>query len=457
MLFQDRVEAGRLLAAKLNYLSNRPDVVVLALPRGGVPVGFEVAKALNAPLDVFVVRKLGVPGHEELAMGAIATGGVRVLNREVVQGLGIPEYMIDAIAAKEDRELERREREYRDGRPPIDVRGRTVVLVDDGLATGSSMRVAAAALRERKPTQIIVAVPVASPDTCAEFETEVDKIICGATPEPFLAVGRWYIDFSQTSDEEVRELLRQSANFGEPKGARPEAGRQINVTRETRNQETPVHIQIAGQALEGDLTIPNSARGVVLFAHGSGSSRHSPRNRYVAQVLQKAGFATLLMDLLTLSEERIDARTAALRFDIGLLARRLVGATKWLADQPDTAQLPIGYFGASTGAAAALVGAAELPHLVAAIVSRGGRPDLAGSTLRKVFTPVLLIVGGADETVLELNRKALALLPGERKLVVVPGATHLFEEEGALEEVARHATEWFDSYLNPARSKLRTA
>jgi putative phosphoribosyl transferase len=455
MLFQNRVEAGGLLAAKLNYLANRPDVVVLALPRGGVPVGFEVAKALNAPLDVFVVRKLGVPGHEELAMGAIATGGVRVLNPEVVQGLGIPEYMIDEVAAREERELERREREYRDGRPPIDVRGRTVVLVDDGLATGSSMRVAAAALRERQPAQIIVAVPVASPETCADFETEVDKIVCVATPEPFLAVGRWYRDFSQISDEEVRELLRRSANFGEPRGGQPEARQQVNVPRE--NQETPVQIQIAGQVLDGDLTIPDSARGVVLFAHGSGSSRRSPRNRFVAQVLQEAGFATLLMDLLTLSEERIDARTAALRFDIGLLARRLIGATKWLADQPDTAHLPIGYFGASTGAAAALVGAAELPHLVAAIVSRGGRPDLAGSTLRKVFAPVLLIVGGEDETVLELNRRALALLPGERKLVVIPGATHLFEEEGALEEVARHATEWFDSYLNPARSKLRTA
>jgi putative phosphoribosyl transferase len=390
-------------------------------------------------------------------MGAIASGGVRVLNQEVVRGLGIPEYIIDAVASKEEQEIERREHEYRDGRPPIDVRGRTVILVDDGLATGSSMRVAIDALRARHPAQIIVAVPVASPDTCADFETEVDKIICAATPEPFLAVGRWYRDFSQTSDEEVRELLRQAANFGEPKGAQPETARQENKPNETRNRETPVQIQVEGQLLEGDLTIPDSARGVVLFAHGSGSSRHSPRNRYVAQVLQEAGFATLLMDLLTLSEERIDNRTAALRFDIGLLVRRLVGATKWVAEQPDTAKLSIGYFGASTGAAAALVAAAELSHLVAAVVSRGGRPDLAGSALRRVVAPTLLIVGGEDETVLELNRRALAQLPGEKKLVVVPGATHLFEEEGALEEVARLATEWFDNYLDAARSKLRSA
>jgi len=457
MLFRDRFEAGRLLASELSYLANRPDVVVLALPRGGVPVGYEVAKALNAPLDVFVVRKLGVPGHEELAMGALASGGVRVINQEVVRGLGIPEYIIDAVAAKEEQELRRREREYRNGRPPIDLRGRTVILVDDGLATGSSMRVAAAALKERNPAQIIVAVPVGSPETSADFETEVDKIICAATPEPFLAVGRWYRDFSQTSDEEVRELLRRAANFGEPKGSQTEAARQENKLHEMPNRETPVQIQADGQVLEGDLTIPDSARGIVLFAHGSGSSRHSARNHYVAQALLEAGFATLLMDLLTLSEERIDNRTAALRFDIGLLVRRLVGATKWVAEQPDTAKLSIGYFGASTGAAAALVAAAELSHLVAAVVSRGGRPDLAGSALRRVVAPTLLIVGGEDETVLELNQRALALLPGEKKLVVVPGATHLFEEEGALEEVAGLATEWFDNYLDPARSKLRTA
>ena len=212
MLFQDRFEAGRFLASKLRQYANRTDVVVLALPRGGVPVGFEVAKALNAPLDVFVVRKLGLPGHEELAMGAIASGGVRVLNEDVIRGLGIPEGVVDVVAAEEERELERREREYRGGRPPLDVSGRTVILVDDGLATGSSMRVAALALRKKQPAQIVVAVPVASPATCAEFEAEVDQIVCAVTPEPFWAVGQWYRDFSQTTDEEVRELLRQAAS-----------------------------------------------------------------------------------------------------------------------------------------------------------------------------------------------------------------------------------------------------
>jgi predicted phosphoribosyltransferase len=219
MLFQDRFEAGRLLASKLTHLANRPDVVVLALPRGGVPVGYEVAKALNAPLDVFVVRKLGVPGQEELAMGAIASGGVRVVNERLVQALGIPDEVVDAIAAEEERELQRREREYREGRSPVDVTGRSVILVDDGLATGSSMRVAAQALKAKNPTRIIVAVPVASPQTCEQFQSEVDQVICAVTPEPFWAVGQWYRDFSQTSDQEVRDLLRRAASLPMPKAA----------------------------------------------------------------------------------------------------------------------------------------------------------------------------------------------------------------------------------------------
>ena len=219
MLFQDRFEAGRLLASKLTHLANRPDVVVLALPRGGVPVGYEVAKALNAPLDVFVVRKLGVPGQEELAMGAIASGGVRVVNERLVQALGIPDEVVDAIAAEEERELQRREREYREGRSPVDVTGRSVILVDDGLATGSSMRVAAQALKAKNPTRIIVAVPVASPQTCEQFQSEVDQVICAVTPKPFWAVGQWYRDFSQTSDQEVRDLLRRAASLPMPKAA----------------------------------------------------------------------------------------------------------------------------------------------------------------------------------------------------------------------------------------------
>ena len=214
MLFRDRTEAGKRLAAKLMDYAGRADVLVLALPRGGVPVAFEVAEALRTPLDIFLVRKLGVPGHGELAMGAIATGGVRVLNEEVVNHLRIPGEVIDAVAADELRELERRERAYRGDRPAPDVRDKTVILVDDGLATGSTMRAAAAALRRQGPARIVVAVPVSAPQTCDEYRMGVDEIICAVTPEPFQAVGLWYKDFSQTTDEEVRELLARSAARG---------------------------------------------------------------------------------------------------------------------------------------------------------------------------------------------------------------------------------------------------
>jgi putative phosphoribosyl transferase len=211
MIFHDRADAGRELARHLARYADRPDVLVLALPRGGVPVAYEVARALNAPLDVFLVRKLGVPGQEELAMGAIATGGIRVLNEDVVRLLEIPDEVIDSVAETQWRELERRERSYRDDRPLPDVRGRTVILIDDGLATGSTMRAAVAALRRKEPAHVVVAVPVASPSTCDELHAEGNEVVCVQTPEPFYAVGSWYEDFTQTSDDEVHALLEQAA------------------------------------------------------------------------------------------------------------------------------------------------------------------------------------------------------------------------------------------------------
>jgi putative phosphoribosyl transferase len=215
MIFKDRTHAGRKLAARLTRYADREDVLVLALPRGGVPVAFEVARELKAPLDVFPVRKLGVPGHEELAMGAIAWGGVRVINEELVNYLGIPDEVIDAIAAVEQVELERRGVAYRGDRPPPDVTDSVVILIDDGLATGSTMRAAATSLRLQKPRRIVVAVPVSSRETCDEFRNEVDEIVCAFTPEDLQGVGLWYKDFSQTSDEKVRELLKRAAQHEE--------------------------------------------------------------------------------------------------------------------------------------------------------------------------------------------------------------------------------------------------
>jgi predicted phosphoribosyltransferase len=210
MLFVNRMGAGQQLALGLARYANRADVLVLALPRGGVPVAYEVARALNAPLDVFLVRKLGVPGHEELALGAIASGRVRVLNEEVMHGLNVPQEILDAVEAKERQVLERRERDYRDDRPPPEVAGRTIILVDDGLATGSTMRAAVAALRQGQPARLVVAVPVGAADKCAELQTVADEVVCAHRPDPFYGVGLWYEDFAQTTDEQVRDLLERT-------------------------------------------------------------------------------------------------------------------------------------------------------------------------------------------------------------------------------------------------------
>jgi putative phosphoribosyl transferase len=207
MIFANRTEAGQKLALRLRKYANRDDVIVLAAPRGGVPTAFEVATNLKVPLDVFVLRKLGVPGHEELAFGAIASGGVRVLDRNTVESLGVTGLDIERVTRAEERELERRERAYRDGRPILDVRGMTVILIDDGIATGSSVRAAIRALRQMKPARIVIAVPVAPPSVCNRLRVEVDELVCLEMPEPFYGVGRFYDDFSQVSDEEVKELL----------------------------------------------------------------------------------------------------------------------------------------------------------------------------------------------------------------------------------------------------------
>jgi putative phosphoribosyl transferase len=413
--FRNRQEAGRLLAERLGEYKGCEDALVLALPRGGVPVGLEIARALGVPLDVFLVRKLGLPGQEELAMGAIASGGARVLNEELVATLGLSSDLIDSVAAREQAELERRERAYRGERPAPDVRGRTVIVVDDGLATGSSMRAAIAALRQRGPKRIVVAVPAAPRQTCDELQSQVDELVVLKTPHPFYAVGAWYEDFSEVSDEQVRSMLAgEAAPSPEP---------------------------------QGDLVVPEEARGVVLFAHGSGSSRLSPRNRFVAGVLNEASLATYLVDLLTEEEEEADRRTGHLRFDVQLLGGRVLQAMSRLEREPQTGDLPLGLFGASTGAGAALVAAAERPDAVGAVVSRGGRPDLAADALESVRCPTLLIVGERDEVVIDLNREAMARMSAPVRLEIVPGATHLFPEPGALERVADLARDWFASYL----------
>ena len=433
MRFRDRVDAGRHLAEVVQRADlGDGDVVVLGLPRGGVPVAFEVARALGAPLDVIVVRKLGVPFQPELAMGAIGEEGVRVVNEEVLRSSALDMDDIEAVERRERVELERRAREYRGDRPRLELSGRCAVIVDDGIATGSTARAACQVARAHGAARVVLAVPVASRLAVLGLRDVCDEMLCVDVPEPFYAVGEWYRDFSQTTDEQVVERLRLAAG----RDLHPAAPDPPDDDALGRDEE--VGIPAGDVTLTGRLTVPARAIGTVIFAHGSGSSRHSPRNRYVANVLNQGGLATLLIDLLTVEEELDRSHV----FDVRMLADRLGDATRWARRQPQV-HGAIGFFGASTGAAAALWAAAQPDCDVTAVVSRGGRPDLAGPLLPAVTAPTLLIVGGCDEVVLELNREAQAALRCVNHLTIVPGATHLFEEPGALESVAELARDWF--------------
>lgn len=426
-MFTDRTDAGQRLAEALRHLV-REDPVVLGLPRGGVPVAFQVARALGAPLDVIVVRKLGVPSHRELGFGAIGEGGVRVISDDIVRLSRIGQEDLAAVERAETAALADQARRFRGDRPRVPLDGRSVIVVDDGIATGATAAAACEVVRAQGAARVVLAVPVAPPDAVAGLRIRADELVCLSTPRSFRAVGEWYQDFTQTPDEEVLALLAQAADRADSPVTRPPA------------RASEVVVNAGGVSLAGDLTLPEGAGAVVMFAHGSGSSRHSPRNRSVAAALNLAGLGTLLFDLLTPAEETERANV----FDIETLGRRLAEATRWLQH---LRSVPIGYFGASTGAAAAVWAAGSADADIGALVSRGGRPDLAGPRLADVRAPTLLIVGGLDTTVLGLNQRAQRELRCENRLDIVPGATHLFEEPGTLEEVAALARDWFTEHL----------
>lgn len=441
------------LAEKLErFRAEHP--IVLGLTRGGVPVALEVARSLGAELDVIVVRKLGAPQCPEYAVGAIAEGGAVYVRRDAQLEVGLRDEDVAALAEREALELARRVRLYRGGRAMPELDGRTVIVVDDGVATGATAHAAARAARQRGAAHVVLAAPVIAAGSVPELGTDFEDVVAVDFPEPFIAVALWYECFPQTSDEEVLECLRngREAQVGdeerwdgewiEPESGDPPGG------PEEETLAIPFDGSPSGPGvLDADLYLPVGAKGLVLFVHGSGSTRRSPRNRFVAQVLQRAGLATALFDLLTPDEVAEDEVSAQVRFDIDLLTSRVLAATRWLTALPRTRGLRLGLFGASTGAAAALAAAAERPELVAGVVSRGGRPDLVpAKTLERVRAPVLLVVGSRDEEVLRLNRSVLRYLR-LAQLSVIPGATHLFAEPGTLEAVARLAAEWLAQRL----------
>ncbi|MGV3504549.1 MAG: phosphoribosyltransferase family protein [Adhaeribacter sp.] len=430
MIYQDRIEAAQLLAQELKK-TRHPNGVVLALPRGGVPLGYIIAQQLHLPLDVILIKKIGHPAQPEYAVGAVSLDS-RIVNPEI----DLPETFYETETRRLRKELQERYEKYKRGTRPIELKGKTVIIVDDGIATGYTMLAAAQLVRHAQPAKLIVAVPVASPRVLEKIGEEADEIVCLQTPRHFQAVGQFYSDFSEVSHEEVVRLLAASEKENQP-------SRNQDPASDNAQIEEGLAIPLAAAELYGDLHVPAGARGLVIFSHGSGSSRHSSRNRYVARVLEENGFATFLFDLLTEEEDAVYQT----RFNIDLLTQRLTYVTQWLQNLPAVRNLPLGFFGASTGAASALGAAANLKEIIKAVVSRGGRPDLALEELPQVRAATLLLVGSLDEPVIGMNEQAYAALTGVRKLVIVPGASHLFEEPGKLEQVANLAADWFLTYL----------
>jgi erythromycin esterase-like protein/predicted phosphoribosyltransferase/pimeloyl-ACP methyl ester carboxylesterase len=424
--FTDRKQAGEILGKKLLGLAFK-NPVVLALPRGGLPVAAEIARELGAPLDILAVKKIGLPQNPEFALGAVSEDGMPVMDDILIRNLGVDRAMLDKIAQTKTAEVQAQAEMFRRELPMQAVGGRQVILVDDGLATGATMEAAIRVLRARRVSKITVAVPVASEQAARKMKTLVDKFVCLNIPEEFHAVGAWYISFAQVSDGEALEALRRG---------------QLSLEQPVSESEIEIAFGKANEAkLKGDLAMPLVSRGLVIFAHGSGSSRLSPRNRSVAAALNRVGFATLLFDLLTVKESDIRQNV----FDIALLAERLVKVTDWVRERYPN--LPLSYFGASTGAGAAVEAAASNADGLFAIISRGGRVDLA-KNIDRVEVPTLMIVGSHDEPVLLLNRQATRRLKNS-KIAIVPGAGHLFVEPGALEEVIEFAVDWLQENLAP--------
>ncbi len=423
--FSDRATAGRQLADALaRFAAESP--VILGLPRGGIPVAAQVAHALEAPLDILMVRKMGTPLAPAIAIGALAEGGVQVLDTVMCEQIGIELDDIPRMVRDHARDIDRRTIELQRHHRRLDLRGRLVIIVDDCLVTGSTAHAAIRSARRSGAACVILAVPVGTREALRRLGEVADEIVCLEVPTQDTSVSTFYGTFPQVSDVEVFSALGVSI---ESRSCASNSGRTIE----------DIVLDVGSVHLPARLTLVEGASLLVIFAHSSGHGRHSPRNRESAELLHHAGVSTLLLDLLT-EGEAVDRRNA---FDIHGLADRLMTAVDWAGSSPRTAHLGVAIFGASTGAAAALEVAARRPDVVRSVVSRGGRPDLAEAWLDLVRCPTLLIVGGDDVEVLRLNYVAGQHLLCPSALEIVPGATHLFAEPGALQSAAAAARDWF--------------
>ncbi len=446
MPFTDRTDAGRRLAQALAPFEDKNPLVV-ALPRGGVPVGYEVARSLGAPLDVLVTRRLEAPGDETVNIGAIGPGGVRYLDTARIRELGITDRELEDRAADASAEVEARSRRFRGTSRPLSVRNRIVILVDDGVLEGATTRLAARILRSLGPKRLILATPVAPPATLEVLRDEVDGLVFLVSPEEIGSLDDWYREYPEISDGDVESYLHQAHRDLEriaEKGRRPP---EVRIEPPEPMTQRAVKLDVGDKTLNGLLAIPEDAKGVVLFGHSSGSNRYTPRNQQLAEQLREAGLATLLVDLLTPEEAAEDVRTQRYRFDIGTLARRVIGAIDWLAEQPNTKILPVAIYGAGTSAALGVVAARQRPNRVRALAARSGRMDLVKSALDEVEVPTLLIVGEEDSDILDINRKALQRLAGPAELMLVPATGPIFEAPEVIEQMAEGIASWCHQHL----------
>ena len=443
-MFHDRSDAGRRLARQLAHLQTA-DVVVVGVARGGVIVAAEVAASLRAPLDVVLVHKLGVPFQPDLAMGAVGENSVRVLNHGVIDRAEIGDAELSEVESRARRDLARRADLYRAGRDPLPLAGRVVVVVDDGIATGSSARAACEVVRSKGADHVVLAVPVAPLDWKHRLVGVADELINVSTPRHCDCVGQFYVDFGQITDDMVIAAIDRNRQMRAADSATASA-----LGETLRPRDDDIDLRIGSARIGGHLTVPEDARGIVVFANASGNARHSPRHRVVASALHRAGLATLLFDLLTPEEEQIRSNV----FDIDLLATRLREVTHRLTTQHDLARLPVAYFGVDPGAAAALSAAATSDVNVSAVVVRNGKIDLAGAYLGDVRAPTLLLVDQDDPATAASSRQAVIRLHCEHELVVIPGAGHHGAEAAGSQAAADLTANWILDHLATSSEPL---
>jgi putative phosphoribosyl transferase len=457
--FRDRAAAGRVLAQPLAAYARQPGVIVLGLARGGVPVAREVADVLRVPVGVVVARKVGVPGIEEVALGAVAEGSHRVIADTVAWYLGVPSRIVDRLAARERAELERSVARYKLGLASFDLSGRTVIVVDDGLATGATMRAAIRSVRDRRPARVIAAVPVASRPAAAEVQQEVDELVVVVMPPRFNTVSASYENYSPVSDEDVLTLVGQPRRRISPSVLDISDRLGSALTRAdgpARDTERTVGIPAFDATVVGELGVPRlvrspkrwersaGVRGLVILSNTGGGGRNSYIERYFAGRLRLSGYATLRLDLLTREEQLADETDAFRRFDLQRTAARLACACEWAESEGVAGAHRTILAAAGAGAGTALVTASRRPGRIFAVVARGGRVDLATEVLAGVEASVLLIAGADDPVAIRRNSDAVERLHHGAVSIQVPRAGGTFEEPGALGAMAEHAVGWLD-------------